>query len=91
MLMTGVSAGFTLLYTGGLGKSEGSKLPAALIAACTCCSATSNAESKSNCRVITDEPPEDREVICSKPAIWPNWRSSGAVTEEDITSGLAPG
>ena len=31
------------------------------------------------------------EVICAKPASWPNWRSIGAVTEEAITSGLAPG
>ena len=91
MLITGVSAGFTLLYTGGLGKSVGSRLPAALIAACTSCSATSSSKSKSNCRVITDEPPDEREVICSKPDIWPNWRSSGAVTEEVTTSGLAPG
>ena len=26
-----------------------------------------------------------------RPDIWPNWRSSGAVTVRAITSGLAPG
>ena len=31
------------------------------------------------------------EVICDRPLIWPNWRSSGVVTDEAITSGLAPG
>ena len=36
-------------------------------------------------------PPELVEVICARPGICPNWRSSGAVTELTITSGLAPG
>ena len=40
---------------------------------------------------MTEPPWELMEVICFRPGIWPNWRSSGAVTEEDITSGLAPG
>ena len=38
-----------------------------------------------------DAPPELVEDICARPGIWPNWRSSGAVTEDVITSGLAPG
>ena len=38
-----------------------------------------------------DAPPELVEDIWSSPGIWPNWRSSGAVTLEVITSGLAPG
>ena len=36
-------------------------------------------------------PKELMEVIADRPLIWPNWRSSGVVTEEVITSGLAPG
>ncbi len=40
---------------------------------------------------MTDAPPEDVEVICDRPWIWPNCFSSGPVTVELITSGLAPG
>jgi hypothetical protein len=40
---------------------------------------------------MTDAPPELVDDIWSSPGIWPNWRSSGAVTLEVITSGLAPG
>ena len=36
-------------------------------------------------------PKELTEVICASPLIWPNCRSSGVVTDEAITSGLAPG
>ncbi|MNZ50533.1 hypothetical protein D3C78_683220 [compost metagenome] len=88
---TGVSAGLTLLYTGGAGRSLGSRLLAALIAACTSCSATSSSTSRPKRRVITEAPPELVEDICLRPGIWPNWRSSGAVTALPITSGLAPG
>ena len=90
-VMIGVSAGLTLLYVGGFGRSRGRKLEPALIAACTSCSATSSAISRLNCRVITEEPPELVEVIWLRPDIWPNCFSSGAVTAEVITSGLAPG
>ena len=51
----------------------------------------SRLSSSENCRVITDAPPELVEDIWFSPGIWPNWRSSGAVTDEVITSGLAPG
>ena len=44
-----------------------------------------------NRSVITEQPSELVEVICVRPGTWPNCRSSGAVTEEAITSGLAPG
>ena len=47
--------------------------------------------SRLNCSVITEAPPELAEDIWFRPGIWPNWRSSGAVTDEVITSGLAPG
>src|SRR5690242_933436 len=90
-VMTGASAGLTLLYTGGLGRSLGRKVNALLIAACTPCSATSKFKSRLNCSVTTDAPPELTDVIWLRPGIWPNCRSSGAVTEEAITSGLAPG
>src|SRR5438093_872137 len=39
---TGASAGLTLLYTGGFGRSLGRNDEAALMAACTCCSAGSS-------------------------------------------------
>ena len=87
----GVSAGLTLLYTGGLGRSGGSSVNDALIAACTSCSATSSPSVSTNCSVITELPLELVEVIWFSPGIWPNWRSSGAVTDEAMTSGLAPG
>ncbi len=41
--------------------------------------------------VMTDDPAELADIIWFRLAIWPNWRSSGAVTAEVITSGLAPG
>ncbi len=40
---------------------------------------------------MTDAPAEDCEVIWLRLASCPNCRSRGAVTEEVITSGLAPG
>ena len=61
------------------------------MAAWTSCSATSIATDASNCKVITEAPPEDREDICLSPDIWPSCVSSGAVTADVITSGLAPG
>jgi hypothetical protein len=66
-------------------------LVAALIAACTSCSATSILISRLKRRVSTDAPPELVEAICCSPGICPNWRSSGAVTALVITWGLAPG
>ena len=36
-------------------------------------------------------PSELVEVIWLSPGTCPNWRSSGAVTEDAITSGFAPG
>ena len=44
-----------------------------------------------NCSVMTEAPPELVEDIWFSPGICPNCTSSGAVTEEVITSGLAPG
>ena len=44
-----------------------------------------------NCSVTTEQPPELVEVIWLSPGTWPNCRSSGAVTDDAITSGLAPG
>ena len=90
-VMMAVSAGLTLLYVGGLGRSRGRKLFAALIAACTSCSATSSDRSRLNWRVITEAPPELVDAIWVRPGIWPNCRSSGAVTADVITVGLAPG
>ena len=41
--------------------------------------------------VVADAPAELVENIWFRLGIWPNCTSSGAVTEEVITSGLAPG
>ena len=60
---TGVSAGLTLLYTGGMGRSLGNRLAAALMAACTCCSATSSVMSSVKRKVIDEAPPELTELI----------------------------
>ncbi len=87
----GVSAGFTLLYTGGFGRSGGRSVSAELIAACTSCSATSRPRLRVNCSVMTELPLELVDVIWFKPGICPRNRSSGAVTDDAITSGLAPG
>jgi hypothetical protein len=46
---------------------------------------------KTNCSVMMELPAELMDVIWFKPGTSPNWRSSGAVTEDAITSGLAPG
>ncbi len=46
---------------------------------------------RSNCKVITELPNELVDVISFRRGICPNWRSSGAVTELAMTSGLAPG
>ena len=40
---------------------------------------------------MTELPLELVDVIRFKPGISPNWRSRGAVTDEAMTSGLAPG
>ncbi len=40
---------------------------------------------------MTEEPAELAELIWDSDGICPSWTSSGAVTEEAITSGLAPG
>jgi hypothetical protein len=61
------------------------------MAACTSCSATSSESERLNCSVMTEAPPELVEAICVNPGICPNCRSRGAVTEDAITSGLAPG
>ena len=47
--------------------------------------------SSANCSVMTELPSELVDVIWFRPGTWPNWRSSGAVTDDAITSGLAPG
>ena len=47
--------------------------------------------SSANCSVIAAFPNELIEVIIVSPLICPNCRSSGVVTVEVITSGLAPG
>ena len=74
-----------------MGKSAGKKLAVVLIAACTCCSATSKGNLSEKRKVMTDAPPELTEVIKARPGICPNCFSNGAVTDAVITWGLAPG
>ena len=69
----------------------GRNVCAALIAAWTSCSATSMFRLRENCSVIIEQPSELVDVIWFRPGICPNCRSSGAVTAEAMTSGLAPG
>ncbi len=70
---------------------RGSVEAAALMPACTSCAAESMSRLRSNCSVIWLMPNELDEVMVESEGITPNCRSSGAVTSEAITSGLAPG
>jgi hypothetical protein len=70
---------------------RGSVEPAALIADCTSCAAASMSRLRSNCSVTWLMPNELDEVMTCRAGIWPNCRSSGAVTSEEMVSGLAPG
>ena len=47
--------------------------------------------SSANCSVMTELPKELVDIIWFRPGICPNWRSRGAVTDDAMTSGLAPG
>ena len=40
---------------------------------------------------MTELPKELVDIIWFSPGICPNWRSRGAVTDDAMTSGLAPG
>ena len=62
-----------------------------MIAAWTCCSATSSEIERSNWSVMEEAPAELVDAIWVSPGICPRRRSSGAVTAVIITSGLAPG
>ena len=62
--LPGASAGFDLLYVGGAGSVRGKSADAALIAACTSCSAASMLRSRSNCNVICELPWLEIDVIC---------------------------
>jgi hypothetical protein len=87
----GVSAGFTLLYTGGFGRSVGKSVSAELIAACTSCSATSSPEAQRELQRDHGAAARAGRRHLVQPRHLPENRSSGAVTDEAITSGLAPG
>ncbi len=89
--MMGASAGLTFLYVGWPGRSAGSWLRAALMAAWTSRAAALMSRLRSNWSVIPVLPRPLEEVIWVTPAIRPNWRSSGVATAEAIVSGLAPG
>ena len=59
--------------------------------ACTSRAATSMLRLRSNCSVMEVVPSELEEVISVRPAMWPNWRSSGVATDDAMISALAPG
>ena len=61
---------------------------AVLLAAC---GSPGSSDSGAQSTSTTEAPPELVEDICFSPGIWPNCRSSGAVTVEASTSGLPPG
>ena len=87
----GLSAGFTLRNSGGLGRFFGRLPPALLIAACTSSDAASMLRSRSNCTTTCVLPATLTDVICATPEIWENWRSNGCATVDAMVSGLAPG
>jgi hypothetical protein len=91
MMRIGESAVFTLRKAGGLGRFLDNCPLAALIAACTSWAAPSILRLRSNCSVMVVRPSELVDVIWAMPAICPNCRSRGVVTEDAIVSGLAPG
>lgn len=91
MIITGALAGFTLRYVGLLGRPVGSRLRAALMAACTSRAAPLMSRLRSNCSVMRADPSELFEVISVTPAIRPSERSRGVATLAAIVSGLAPG
>ena len=61
------------------------------MADCTSWAAASMSRLRSNCSVTWLTPNELDDVITCSAGIWPNWRSSGAVTRAEMVSGLAPG
>src|SRR5581483_9345480 len=89
--ITGVSAGLTLRYAGGVGRSSGSRAAATEIADCTSRAAASILRLRSNSSVIWVVPSVLSEVMEVTPAMVENCRSSGAATETAMVSGLAPG
>src|SRR5262249_25155864 len=88
---TGASAGLTLLYTGGVGGGLGGEGGAGVVARLDRLFGGAGGRARGRRQVMTLEPAELVDVICFRPGSWPNWRSSGAVTAEAMTSGLAPG
>ena len=87
----GASAGFTLRYVGGFGRSGGRSFAAALIAACTSRAAASTGRSRSNWITMEVPPSVLAEVISVTPEIWLKRRSSGAASDEATVAGSAPG
>src|SRR6185369_13131325 len=90
-IMIGASAGLTLRYVGLAGRLTGRYVRAALIPACTSRAAKSMSRLRSNCNVIEMVPSALEEIISARPAMWPNWRSRGAATDDAMISALAPG
>ncbi len=91
IIMIGALAGLTFHQDGLCGRLDGRLARAALMAACTSRAAPLMSRPNSNCRTMLVYPRSLEEVIWVRPAIWPNWRSSGAATEEATMAGLAPG
>src|SRR3981189_909216 len=88
---TGEAAVLDLGEGGSVGRSFGRSASDALIAACTSRAARSMLRPMANCNWMLVEPSELVEVIWSRPAMTPSFRSSGAATVAAITEGSAPG
>src|SRR5262245_367633 len=89
--MTGASAGLTLRYAGGVGRSSGSCPIATEMADCAPSAAASRLRLGSNSSVIWELASVLLDVIEVIPAMVANRRSSGAAIEIAMVSGLAPG
>jgi hypothetical protein len=87
----GASAGLTLLYTGGIGRSLGSRLAAGVDGRLHLLLGHIQRHVERKAQRDDRGPARAGGRHLRQPGIWPNWRSSGAVTCEVITSGLAPG
>src|SRR5215472_9093167 len=75
---------------GGYVITWGRNLLAAVIAAWMSWAARSMLRLRSNWMTTWVTPSELSEVNWVTPAIWPNWRSNGAATEDAMVSALAP-
>ena len=87
----GASAGLTLLYSGGAGQVAGQQVAARVDGRLHLLLGHVERHVERKRSVITEAPPELVDDICDSPGIWPNCRSSGAVTLRSSRPGSRPG